>query len=214
MSKIAVIDYGSGNLRSVVNAIKAAANDCGKSYDVTLVESAEELVTADTVILPGVGHFADCRANLQKADGMEQALHELVRVKARPFLGICVGMQMLADTGYEGNAIAGLSWIPGKVHKLDPQDKSLKIPHMGWNHLQITRPHDVTSQMADDAQMYFVHSYHFRADEAQDVIATSDYGGPVSAIIAKDTMIGTQFHPEKSQGQGQAFLRGFLNWRP
>jgi glutamine amidotransferase len=138
----------------------------------------------------------------------------MVQLKARPFLGICVGMQMLADTGHEGKAIAGLSWISGDVQKLAPHDKRLKIPHMGWNGLQYHKSHPVTAQMSDEAQVYYVHSYHFSASNADDVIATSDYGQKVSAIIARDVMIGTQFHPEKSQAEGQAFLRGFLNWRP
>lgn len=214
MSKIAVIDYGSGNLRSVVNALKAAAHDIGRSSDVTLVSSADDLLSAEAIILPGVGHFADCRANLQKADGMEQVLAEMVHQKAVPFLGICVGMQMLADAGHEGEAVSGLAWISGQVHKLQPSNTDLKIPHMGWNALSLKRPHPVTLQMADEAQVYFVHSYHFDAARDKDVVATTDYGQSVVSIIAKDTMIGTQFHPEKSQAQGQAFLRGFLNWRP
>ena len=214
MRKIAVIDYGSGNLHSVVNAVRAAVHSNQRDDQVMLATQGADILDADAIILPGVGHFADCRQNLQKAAGLEEALHEMVQVKARPFLGICVGMQMLADTGHEGKAISGLSWISGDVHKLAPQDKSLKIPHMGWNGLQYHKPHPVTAEMSDNAQVYFVHSYHFTARDADDVVATSDYGQKVTAIIAKDVMIGTQFHPEKSQAEGQAFLRGFLNWRP
>ena len=214
MRKIAVIDYGSGNLHSVVNAVRAAVHSNQRDDEVLLARDGADILDADAIILPGVGHFADCRQNLQKADGLEDALHEMVQVKARPFLGICVGMQMLADTGHEGKAIAGLSWISGDVQKLTPLDQSLKIPHMGWNGLHYHKRHPVTAEMSEDAQVYYVHSYHFTATQADDVIATSDYGQKVTAIIAKDVMIGTQFHPEKSQAEGQAFLRGFLNWRP
>ena len=214
MRKIAVIDYGSGNLHSVVNAVRAAVHSNQRDDNVMLARDGADILDADAIILPGVGHFADCRQNLQKAEGLEDALHEMVQLKARPFLGICVGMQMLADTGHEGKAIAGLSWILGDVQKLTPSDNSLKIPHMGWNGLHYHKRHPVTAQMSDDAQVYFVHSYHFRAAKSDDVIATSDYGQKVTATIAKDVMIGTQFHPEKSQAEGQAFLRGFLNWCP
>lgn len=214
MSNIAVIDYGSGNLRSVVNAVRAAASDLGTSHEVMLVTNGDELAQADFVILPGVGHFADCRANLAQATGLEEALQEVVQKKGRPFLGICVGMQMLADTGYEGEAITGLSWIHGDVRKLEPTDKALKIPHMGWNSLISCQAHPVTSQMSDEAQVYFVHSYHFLAASKDNIVATTHYGQDVTAVIAKDNIIGTQFHPEKSQKEGQAFLRGFLQWRP
>ena len=214
MRKIAVIDYGSGNLHSVVNAVRAAVHSNQRDDQVMLARDGADILDADAIILPGVGHFADCRQNLQKANGLEDALHEMVQRKARPFLGICVGMQMLADTGHEGKAIAGLSWISGDVRKLTPLDNRLKIPHMGWNGLHYQKRHPVTAKMSDDAQVYFVHSYHFTATNNDDVVATSDYGEKVTAIIAKDVMIGTQFHPEKSQAEGQAFLRGFLNWRP
>lgn len=214
MSKIAVIDYGSGNLHSVVNAVKAAAHSTAHDDVVMLARNGDDIIDADAIILPGVGHFSDCRHNLQQAQGLEEALHEVVQIKGRPFLGICVGMQMLADTGHEGTPITGLSWVSGDVQKLAPSDKTLKIPHMGWNSLQFATTHSVTNQMSDAAQVYFVHSYHFSASHAEDVVATTNYGQKVTAIIAKDTMIGTQFHPEKSQAEGQAFLRGFLNWRP
>ena len=211
--KIAVIDYGSGNLRSVVNAMSAAAYDLGHGHEICLVKTGDALSSCDGVVLR-VGHFADCRKNLAQADGLEDAFEEMVRIKARPFLGICVGMQMMADTGHEGRAIAGLGWISGDVLKFQPDDRRLKIPHMGWNQLRFDKAHKVTEQMSAAAQVYFVHSYHFVARDQQDVVATSAYGQDVSAIIAKDTMIGTQFHPEKSQKEGQAFLRGFLRWRP
>ena len=214
MSKIAVIDYGSGNLRSVVNAVKSAAQSLQEDSVVMLARCGDDLKDADAIILPGVGHFADCRSNLQQADGLEEALAEMVQVKARPFLGICVGMQMLGDTGHEGKPISGLSWISGDVHKLTPTDTTQKIPHMGWNKLHYKARHPVTKEMSDDAQVYFVHSYHFNAAHDDDIVATTHYGLDITAIIARDVMIGTQFHPEKSQAEGQAFLRGFLTWRP
>lgn len=214
MRKIAVIDYGSGNLHSVVNAVRQAVRTNGTDDEVMLVQTGDALSQADAVILPGVGHFADCRQNLAKAEGLEEVLQDMIHHKARPFLGICVGMQMLADTGHEGKAISGLSWISGDVHKLAPSDSGLKIPHMGWNRLHIKQHHAATSLMSQAPHVYYVHSYHFIASHQEDVIASSDYGGEVTAIIAKDVMIGTQFHPEKSQAEGQAFLRGFLQWRP
>ena len=212
-SKIAVIDYGSGNLRSVVNAMRAAAHEAGTGQEITLVKTGAELAGCDGIVLPGVGHFADCRHNLAKAEGLEEALYEMVHQKGRPFLGICVGMQMLATTGYEGAAIDGLGWVAGDVKKLTGA-ADLKIPHMGWNHLHFRQNHHVTHKMSASPQVYFVHSYHFCAAAQDEVIASCDYGAPVTAIIAKQTMIGTQFHPEKSQAEGQAFLRGFLEWRP
>ena len=212
-SKIAVIDYGSGNLRSVVNALRAAAHESDQNYEITLVKTGDELLACDGVVLPGVGHFADCRQNLKQADGLEEALEWMVHHKARPFLGICVGMQMLATTGHEGKAIDGLGWVAGHVTKLEAA-QGLKIPHMGWNHLVFETRHDVTQLMSDAPQVYFVHSYHFKSDDKSHVIANCAYGQTVCAMIAKDTMIGTQFHPEKSQAEGQAFLRGFLQWRP
>ena len=214
MRKIAVIDYGSGNLRSVVNAVKSAAHSLQNNSVVSLARCGDDIKDADAILLPGVGHFADCRDNLQKADGLEDALTEMVHHKARPFLGICVGMQMLADTGHEGRAISGLSWISGDVRKLTPSQSAQKVPHMGWNKLRYKSRHPVTKAMSDDAQVYFVHSYHFSAQNEDDIVATTDYGQDIAAIIAKDVMIGTQFHPEKSQAEGQAFLRGFLSWRP
>ena len=211
MRQIAVIDYGSGNLHSVLHAVKAAAE---KQDEVRLVTTGAELRDADAVILPGVGHFADCRQNLSKAPEMVDALTDCVIHKSRPFLGICVGMQMLADTGYEGEAVAGLGWISGTVGKLSDNDKSLKIPHMGWNSLSYQHHHPVCSGLSDNPHVYFVHSYHFTASHADTVIASTDYGQKVTAIIAKDNIIGTQFHPEKSQSEGLAFLSGFLKWRP
>ena len=214
MRQIAVIDYGSGNLHSVLHAVKAAAQTADIECDVRLVTTAEELRIADSIILPGVGHFADCRQNLQKAGDLESVLAERVTQDAIPFLGICVGMQLMADRGYEGDVIDGLGWISGEVRRIQTDDDSLKIPHMGWNNITLERSHPVTASLSKEPQLYYVHSYCFNADNDEDVIASTDYGQKFAAIIGKDTMIGTQFHPEKSQKEGQAFLTGFLKWRP
>ena len=214
MRQIAVIDYGSGNLHSVLHAVKAAAANAQLDCDVTLVTSAKELVSADAIILPGVGHFADCRKNLQQAGELEGVLARRVKEQAIPFLGICVGMQLLGDKGYEGDVIEGLGWISGDVRRIQTKDENLKIPHMGWNDVEIMQSHPVTDALSDNPQLYYVHSYCFNAASEDDVIAITHYGQRFAAIIGKDTMIGTQFHPEKSQKEGQAFLTGFLNWRP
>ena len=214
MRQIAVIDYGSGNLHSVLHAVKAAAQSTDVECNVTLATKADDLRTADAIILPGVGHFADCRQNLQKAGDLESVLAKRVKQDAIPFLGICVGMQLMADRGYEGDVIDGLGWISGEVRRIQTDDDSLKIPHMGWNNITIERDHVVTSSLSKNPQLYYVHSYCFNAGNNEDVIASTDYGQKFAAIIGKDTMIGTQFHPEKSQKEGQAFLTGFLKWRP
>ena len=214
MRQIAVIDYGSGNLHSVLHAVKAAALNTHLDCKVNLVTKADELAAADAIILPGVGHFADCRKNLQQAGDLEAVLARRVKEQAIPFLGICVGMQLLGDKGYEGDVIDGLGWISGDVRRIQTDDAHLKIPHMGWNDVEIVQSHRVTQALSPKPQLYYVHSYCFNASSDEDVIATTHYGQTFAAIIGKETMIGTQFHPEKSQKEGQAFLTGFLNWRP
>ena len=219
--RIGIIDYGSGNLRSVHNAVSQAASVACPSDEITRVTSALDLKSCDRIILPGVGHFADCYANLSGIEGMIETLHELVRVQARPFLGICVGMQLLADMGNEGgSAVSGLCWIPGNVIHLSEHISQktlpiLKIPYMGWNHLNLHQPcHPVLAQMRAQMQVYFVHSYIFRLAQPSNILATTTYGVDVAAIIGHENIIGTQFHPEKSQQAGQCFLQEFLKWRP
>jgi len=214
MRHIAVIDYGSGNLHSVLHAVKAASSTLSESCHISLATTASEIAAADAIILPGVGHFADCRANLAQVEDLEQQLADKVLKQATPFLGICVGMQLLATTGHEGTKVAGLDWIAGDVTRLQPADAQLKIPHMGWNDVTIHHAHPVLRHMSASPVMYFVHSYHFEAIETDKVIASTHYGQEVTAIVARDTMIGTQFHPEKSQKEGLACLAGFLEWRP
>ena len=219
--KIGIIDYGSGNLHSVQNAIGQAASVACPGDEIKRITSARDLKSCDRIILPGVGHFADCYAGLSAIEDMIDTLNDLVRAQARPFLGICVGMQLLADLGNEGGtAVPGLGWIPGDVihlsEKMDKQNLStFKIPHMGWNHLQLHQPnHPVLAQMQTQMQVYFVHSYIFHLAQPSHCLATATYGVDVAAVIGHENIIATQFHPEKSQQAGQCFLQEFLKWQP
>jgi glutamine amidotransferase len=204
--KTVVIDYGSGNLRSAAKALAAAGADVEVTADPAAVAAAERIV------LPGVGAFADCRAGLDRLPGMVEALDQAVRRQGRPFLGICVGMQLMAEAGLEHGRHEGLGWIEGEVVPLAP--RPVKIPHMGWNELHRTREHPLLAGIAQDADVYFVHSYHLRLGAADDLLAGADYAGPVVAAIARDNMAGVQFHPEKSQATGLRLLANFLAWRP
>ena len=217
---VAVIDYGSGNLRSAAKAFERAARESGRDPGLIRVTSdASEVATAERVVLPGVGAFADCMAGLQALPGMIAALDEVVTQRGRPFLGICVGMQLLATEGLEHGRHAGLGWISGQVQAIAPADASLKVPHMGWNNLRFSTgglAHPVLAGLADlgDGHAYFVHSYHLAGAPASQVLGEVDYGGPVTAVVGRDNIIGTQFHPEKSQALGLALLGNFLGWRP
>ena len=213
----AIVDYGSGNLHSATKALERAAREAALSETVTLTADPDFIARADRIVLPGVGSFADCRAGLDAVPGLVAALDEAARVKGRPFLGICVGMQLMATRGLENGVTPGLDWIAGEVGPIAPADPRLKIPHMGWNTLDGAKQHPMLAGIptgSDGWHAYFVHSYGFRAVSPDDVVATTDYAGPIAAVIAKDTMIGTQFHPEKSQALGLAFLANFLRWRP
>lgn len=212
---IAIIDYGSGNLRSAAKAFERAAADHGHAATVVVTADADRVRAADRVVLPGVGAFADCKAGLAAVPGMIEALEDTVIRRARPFLGICVGMQLMAGVGREHGDHAGLGWIPGQVIRLNPADPGLKIPHMGWNVLDVRRPaHPVLAALPAGAHGYFVHSYHLVADDPAQVLATVGYGGPLTAVVGRDNLIGTQFHPEKSQAVGQRLIDGFLAWSP
>jgi glutamine amidotransferase len=214
---VAVIDYGSGNLHSAVKAFERAARTTDNPEKIVLTRDPEVVWRADRLVLPGVGAFADCRKGLDALDGMVQAMTEAVRDKARPFFGICVGMQLMATRGREHVDTDGLGWIEGDVVKIAPRDESLKIPHMGWNTLDLAQEHAILRGLdfgPKGRHAYFVHSYHLAAANDRDVIARADYGGPVTAIVGRDTMVGTQFHPEKSQKLGLALIRNFLNWKP
>ncbi|MCW5750426.1 MAG: imidazole glycerol phosphate synthase subunit HisH [Alphaproteobacteria bacterium] len=211
---VAIIDYGSGNLRSAAKAFERAAREGGHRLAVKVTSDPEDVARAGRIVLPGVGAFGDCRAGLRALPGMWQALEEAVRRRGRPFLGICVGMQLMASRGLEHGEHAGFDWIAGDVVRLSPTDPALKIPHMGWNELRLRSPHPVLAGIASGDHAYFVHSYHLVPATPAHLLAEVDYGGPVGAIFGRDNMIGTQFHPEKSQATGLAFISAFLAWRP
>ena len=210
--QVAIVDYGAGNLRSAEKALAAAA---GESARVIVTADPDAVRKADRVVLPGVGAFADCKRGLDALPGMVEALEQAVLKQGKPFLGICVGMQLMASVGVEFGEHKGLDWIKGKVVVLDPADPALRIPQMGWNNLQLTEvAHPALSATKSGDHAYFVHSYHFVAERLQDVLATVEYGGPVTAIIGRDNLLGVQFHPEKSQQAGLNFLASFLKWNP
>ena len=208
-----LVDYDSGNLHSAEKAFQrmAAETDSG---DVLVSSRPEDVARADRVVLPGDGAFPACRRALGSYGGLFEAIDEAVRLRARPFLGICVGMQMLATRGLEYEPVAGFDWIGGEVVRIAPDDAHLKVPHMGWNDLTIDRPHPVLDGIASGDHAYFVHSYQFRVADAAHLLAHVDYGGPITAIVGRDTIVGTQFHPEKSQATGLRLIGNFLRWRP
>lgn len=214
---LAIIDYGSGNLHSAHKAFERAAREAGFKDEIKITSDPDEVLKASRIVLPGVGAFADCKRGLQAVPGLIEALGIAVHEKARPFLGICVGMQLMALRGLEHETTEGFGWIEGEVAALEPNDPQLKIPHMGWNTLNVAIAHPVLAGIptgSDGWHAYFVHSYAFRPVSAASLIAVTDYGGPVTAIVGQDNMIGTQFHPEKSQNLGLALLANFLRWRP
>ena len=209
-----VIDYGSGNLRSAAKAFERAAREAGGDGRVLVTNHAESLRDASRIVLPGVGAFADCRRGLAAVPGMEEALRQAVRRDGRPFLGICVGMQLLAERGREFETVDGLGWIQGEVGPLAPRDPALKIPHMGWNQLQFRHSHPVFDGIEDGAHAYFVHSYALTPTDKTDLLAEVDYAGPIAAAVGRDNIVGVQFHPEKSQMTGLRLIANFLRWRP
>ena len=212
---VCIVDYGSGNLRSAAKAFERAIAESGSSANVSVTADAEEVAGADRVVLPGVGAFADCRAGLAAVDGMTEAVADAVINKGRPFLGICVGMQLMATRGLEHGETPGFGWIEGEVRAIQPSDKTIKIPHMGWNQLTFSKPRrPVLAGLEDGDHAYFVHSYGFVSDDSNDVLARVDYGGEINAAVGRNNMIGTQFHPEKSQATGLKLITNFLNWAP
>ena len=212
--KVAIIDYGSGNLRSAAKAFERAAAEDGIAVRVEVTNEPEAVARADRLVLPGVGAFADCRRGLAAVPGLEAALRETAITRARPFLGICVGMQLMADRGREFETVAGLGWIAGEVVPIAPRDPTLKIPHMGWNEIEPRAPHPLLAGLGAGAHAYFVHSYHFRVTDPTDLVAVTDYGGPLTAMIGHGNLAGTQFHPEKSQEAGLRLIGNFLRWCP
>ncbi|MCW2284244.1 glutamine amidotransferase [Rhodoblastus acidophilus] len=214
---VAIIDYGSGNLHSALKAFERAAREGESGETISIVSDPEAVRTANRIVLPGVGAFADCRRGLLAIDGMLEALTECVQKRGTPFLGICVGMQLLADRGLEHGVTPGLGWIGGEVAPIQPKDPSLKIPHMGWNSLSANVQHPILADIPtgeSGLHAYFVHSYYLRAANPAHVLATTDYGEPLTAIVGRDNVVGVQFHPEKSQIMGLRLISNFLRWRP
>jgi glutamine amidotransferase len=211
---VTIVDYGSGNLCSAAKAFERAARENEIRAEVKVTSAPEAIATADSIVLPGVGAFADCRRGLMAVPGLESALHEAVMIRARPFLGICVGMQLLAEAGREFETVEGLGWIGGDVAAIMPADAGLKIPHMGWNEIEPQSAHPLLAGLAAGVHAYFVHSYHFCLADPADLVASTDYGGRLAAVIGRDNVAGTQFHPEKSQETGLRLIRHFLRWRP
>jgi len=215
--QIAIIDYGSGNLHSAAKAFERAAREHGSALDVKVTAEPEEVASAHRIVLPGVGAFADCKQGLARIPGMIEALEEAVQEEGKPFLGICVGLQLMASRGLEHGVTPGLGWIEGEVRAITPADPTLKIPHMGWNTLRVAREHTLLDGIPTGeagSHAYFVHSYHFVPEDAGALVASTDYGGPITALVARGNMAGTQFHPEKSQKLGLALIANFLRWRP
>ena len=217
MQRVVIIDYGSGNLHSAAKAFERAALESEANAKIIVSASVSDLVSADRIVLPGVGAYADCKRGLDAMPGLLPALDDVVRKKERPFLGICVGMQLMSERGLEFTTTQGLGWIKGDVQAIEPDDASLKIPHMGWNTLDVVTPHPLLKDIPtgpDGLHAYFVHSFHLAAKNRRVVVAETGYGGPVTAMIADKNIAGTQFHPEKSQKLGLKLLANFLHWRP
>lgn len=215
--RVAIIDYGSGNLRSAAKAFERAARETGIAADITVTADAEWVRSADRIVLPGVGAYADCRQGLDAVPGMTEAITEAAIGKGRPFLGICVGMQLMSERGLEKTVTRGLGWIAGDVVEMTPSDPALKIPQIGWNTIHVKHSHPLFTGIPtgpDGLHAYFVHSYHLAATNDAEVLATTDYGGPITAAVARDNFAGTQFHPEKSQALGLALIANFLRWAP
>lgn len=214
---LAIIDYGSGNLHSAAKAFERAAAEAETGHTIQVTADPNAVRRADRIVLPGVGAYADCWAGLNAVDGMVEALTDSVRRQGKPFLGICVGMQLLSERGYEHGVTDGLGWVKGDVRPIEPADAMLKIPHMGWNTLNVAIEHPLLNGIPagqDGWHAYFVHSYGLMNAERGQVVAETEYGGPVTAIIADDNVAGTQFHPEKSQKLGLRLIANFLRWRP
>ena len=217
MQRVVIIDYGSGNLHSAAKAFERAARESEADVRIEVTADPAAVAAADRVVLPGVGAFADCRKGVDAVAGMREALETSVRGKGRPFLGICVGAQLMAERGLEFRVTEGFGWIKGDVKAIEPNDPALKIPHMGWNTLDVVNPHPLLAGIETGPKglhAYFVHSFHLAASERRAVVAEADYGGPVTAMVGQDNMAGTQFHPEKSQTLGLRLIANFLQWRP
>jgi glutamine amidotransferase len=212
---ISVVDYGSGNLRSVAKAVERAMSEASINGQVRITAERNHILNSDRIVLPGVGAFADCQAGIKVIPGLWQDLDDAIKIQGKPLLGICVGMQLFADWGYEFGNTKGFGWIGGEVKPITPSDKTLNIPHTGWNNLTfLDPPHPLFEGIMSGAHAYFVHSYAFQCANPGDQIASVDYGGAIAAAIGRENVVGTQFHPEKSQAVGLQFLKNFLAWQP
>jgi len=214
---VAIVDYGSGNLHSAAKAFERAARESGHDQPIVVTNDPAQVASAERVVLPGVGAFADCRRGLDEIPGMIEALETAVRKQGRPFFGICVGMQLMAERGREYQVTPGLGWIAGEVDRITPSDPDLKIPHMGWNTLNMRKAHPLLDDIPlgpDGLHAYFVHSFELKPAKGSDLVAQADYGGPLTAVVGRDNMVGTQFHPEKSQKLGLKLIANFLKWKP
>ena len=212
---VTIIDYGSGNLRSAAKAFERVAAEQGLAASIAVTADADMVRRADRVVLPGVGAFGDCRAGLDALPGMVEAMEERVIAQGHPFLGICVGMQLMASVGREHGRHAGLDWIEGEVVPITPSDPALKVPHMGWNELAwVPGCHPLLDGLGENPHAYFVHSYHFQCADPRHQLARVAYGGPITAVVGRDNLVGTQFHPEKSQATGLKVIANFLRWTP
>lgn len=217
MQRLVIIDYGSGNLHSAAKAFERAARESRADVSIAVTSNPADVEAADRIVLPGVGAFADCKAGLDAVAGMRDALEASVRAKGRPFLGICVGAQLMAERGLEFRTTPGFGWIKGDVKAIEPRDPSLKIPHMGWNTLTVINDHPLLAGIDTGPQglhAYFVHSFHLATPDRAALVAEADYGGPVTAMVGRDNIAGTQFHPEKSQTLGLRLIANFLKWQP
>ncbi|MEZ5799513.1 MAG: imidazole glycerol phosphate synthase subunit HisH [Nitratireductor sp.] len=215
--RVSIVDYGSGNLHSALKAFERAARESALVADIALTSDPDRVAKSDRIVLPGVGAFADCRTGLDSVPGMVDAIQDSVGARARPFLGICVGQQLMASRGLEKTVTPGLGWIAGDVVEISPADSNLKIPQIGWNTLEVLNRHPLLDGIPTGLEgwhAYFVHSYHIAVEKPQERIAVTDYGGQVTAIVGRDNMVGTQFHPEKSQKLGLALIGNFLKWKP
>ena len=215
MEIIGIIDYGSGNIHSATNAFETAVKDINKEIKIIRVNNSADIKTCDRIVLPGVGAFEDCKSGLNDVEGLLPSLEKKILDEGTPFLGICVGMQLLADQGFEGNKTAGFGWIPGVVNKI-PSMPGLKIPHMGWNNIIFNRPHSIFNELDNNEEItaYFVHSYYFQVKNIENLLGYCVYGNEITAVVGKDNIIGCQFHPEKSQKIGLKFIKNFINWSP
>ena len=217
MTRVAIVDYGSGNLRSASKAFERAARGLGGGIQIEVTREPQLVASAERVVLPGVGAFADCRAGIEAVPGLLEAIVDAVEMRGRPFLGICVGMQLMASRGHEYGVTPGFGWIAGTVEQIVPEDPMLKVPHMGWNTLELIRNHQLFVGLdlgLHGLHAYFVHSYHLVVEREEDLLARTRHGGPVTAVVGRDNMIGTQFHPEKSQALGLRMIENFLEWTP